>query len=93
VKQRKATVRDLCRHEHTSRSSARGTGSSRTVDRFAGIQPTQRKLVISGAVSQPNEAPHAGYFGVLSPDELSGSPEAQTPVGLYGPQHSKGTFL
>jgi hypothetical protein len=45
---------------------ARGTGSLRNGDRSPVIQPTQRKVVFSGAIAQPNEAPHAGYFDVLS---------------------------
>ncbi len=30
------------------------------------MRSTQRKVVFSGAVAQPNEAPHASYFAVLS---------------------------
>jgi hypothetical protein len=27
------------------------------------VRSTQRSVVFSGAIAQPNEGPHAGYFG------------------------------
>ena len=49
------------------RRTLRGDGTASLDDReFRGIlRSMQRKVVFSGAVAQPNEAPHAGYFAVL----------------------------
>ena len=50
------------------RCTLRGDGTASLDDReFRDIlRSTQRKVVFSGAVAQPNEAPHASYFAVLS---------------------------
>ena len=49
------------------RCTLRGDGTASLDDRESRdiLRSTQRKVVFSGAVAQPNEAPHAGYFAVL----------------------------